>query len=228
MPIEKMIDHTLLKADATEAEVIALCMEAKEAHFASVCINPVFVKTAYRILKGTDVKVCTVIGFPLGANTTEAKAFEAKTAVEQGAMEVDMVIHIGAVKAGDLEGMKGDVSGVVKAAKGACPDCIVKVIIETALLTDAEIEEVSRALLGTGADFVKTSTGFSTGGARAEDVARMKGAVGDGMEVKASGGVRTYADAQKMMDAGATRIGTSNGLTILEESRGEKLPTAIQ
>ncbi|MDN4607061.1 deoxyribose-phosphate aldolase [Sporosarcina highlanderae] len=207
------IDHTLLKADAKKEEIISLCEEAKTYSFASVCVNPAWVKTASEILKGTDVEVCTVIGFPLGASTTEVKAFETKDAIEKGATEIDMVINIGALKSGDDDTVGQDIAGVVDAAKGKA---IVKVIIETSLLTDQEKRKACELSRAAGADFVKTSTGFSTGGATEEDVKLMRGVVGPEMGVKASGGVRSFEDMQKMINAGATRIGASSGVKIMQ------------
>ncbi|QTD41657.1 deoxyribose-phosphate aldolase [Sporosarcina sp. Te-1] len=206
------IDHTLLKADAAKEEIISLCEEAKQYSFASVCVNPAWVATAAKLLNGSDVKVCTVIGFPLGASTSEVKAFETTDAIRKGAQEIDMVINIGALKSGDHDQVRQDIEAVVEAAKGKA---IVKVIIETSLLTDAEKRKACELSLAAGADFVKTSTGFSTGGATAEDVKLMRGVVGPEMGVKASGGVRSYEDMKKMIDAGATRIGASSGVQIM-------------
>jgi len=190
--LAQMIDHTLLKANATKAEVQKLAEEAKEYSFASVCVNPTWVKTAAEILKDTPVKVCTVIGFPLGATTSEVKAFEAKNAIENGATEIDMVINIGALKDKQYEMVEKDIQAVVEAAKGKA---LTKVIIETCLLTDEEKEIACQLSVKAGADFVKTSTGFSTGGATAEDVALMRKTVGPKIGVKASGGVRSLEDA---------------------------------
>lgn len=212
------IDHTLLKADATKEEIIALCEEAKTYSFASVCVNPTWVKTASELLQGTTVKVCTVIGFPLGASTTTVKAFETKDAIENGAGEIDMVINIGALRSGDDDIVGRDIAAVVEAAKGKA---IVKVIIETSLLTDQEKRKACELSRAAGADFVKTSTGFSTGGATAEDVKLMRGVVGPEMGVKASGGVRSFDDLQKMIDAGATRIGASSGVQIMQGLQGD-------
>jgi deoxyribose-phosphate aldolase len=208
-----MIDHTLLKANATEAEIVKLAEEAKEYKFASVCVNPTWVKTAAEILKDAeDVKVCTVIGFPLGATTSETKAFETKNAIENGATEVDMVINIGALKDKQYDLVEKDIKAVVNAAKGKA---LTKVIIETCLLTDEEKEIACKLSVNAGADFVKTSTGFSTGGATVEDIALMRKTVGPDLGVKASGGVRSLEDAQKMIEAGATRIGASSGVAIV-------------
>jgi deoxyribose-phosphate aldolase len=210
--IVKMIDHTLLKADASAEAIVRLAKEAKEYGFASVCVNPAYVKTAYEVLKDTpEVKVCTVIGFPLGANTPETKAFEAANAIANGAAEVDMVINIGALKDKRDDEVERDIRAVVEAAKGKA---LTKVIIETCLLTEEEKIRACRLAAAAGADFVKTSTGFSTGGATVEDVALMRKTVGPDMGVKASGGVRSYEDAVAVVAAGANRIGTSAGVAI--------------
>ena len=211
----KMIDHTILKATTTKAEIEKLCKEAKEQGFASVCVNPCYVKMSYDILKDTPVLVCTVIGFPLGANTTSTKAYEAASAVENGAMEVDMVINVGAVKSGDWELVKNDIQEVAGAAKSVNKDAITKVIIETCYLTDEEKVKVCETILDTDADFVKTSTGFGTGGATVEDITLIKKIVGDKKLIKASGGVRNYDDLVRMAKAGANRIGTSGGVAIV-------------
>ncbi|MDM5229110.1 deoxyribose-phosphate aldolase [Cytobacillus sp. NJ13] len=210
--VAKMIDHTLLKADATKDQIEKICAEAKEYNFASVCVNPAWVKLSSELLNGTEVKVCTVIGFPLGASTPETKAFETKNAIENGATEVDMVINIGALKGGDNELVERDIRAVVDAARGKA---LTKVIIETCLLTEDEKVRACELSVKAGADFVKTSTGFSTGGATAEDIALMRKTVGPEIGVKASGGVRSAEDAQKMIDAGATRIGASSGAAIV-------------
>ncbi len=212
--LARMIDHTLLKPDATQQEVAQLCFEARKYGFASVCVNPTWVSLCTELLKGSSVKVCTVIGFPLGATSSETKAFETETAIKQGATEIDMVINIGALKARDLETVARDIRGVVNAAhpRGA----IVKVIIETVLLTDEEKTIASLISKEAGADFVKTSTGFAGGGATTHDVALMRKAVGPEMGVKASGGVRTFEDAESMIKAGATRIGASAGVKIIQ------------
>ena len=212
--IAKMIDHTILKPEATEKEVLKLCKEAVEYNFASVCINPSMVPVAATALEGTDVEVCTVIGFPLGATTTEVKAFETKDVIEKGATEVDMVINVGKLKERDLEYVKNDITAVVEAAKDKA---LTKVIIETCLLTDEEKVIACQLSKEAGADFVKTSTGFSTGGATAEDVALMRKTVGPHIGVKASGGVRTHEDMVEMVKAGANRIGTSNGVKLLQK-----------
>ncbi|KYD32937.1 deoxyribose-phosphate aldolase [Parageobacillus toebii] len=211
--IAKMIDHTLLKADATKAQIVKLCEEAKQYGFASVCVNPTWVATAAELLKGTDVKVCTVIGFPLGANTPETKAFETKNAIENGAAEVDMVINVGALKDGNDDLVERDIRAVVDVAKGKA---LVKVIIEACLLTEEEKVRACQLAVKAGADYVKTSTGFSTGGATPEDVALMRKTVGPNIGVKASGGVRDMQSAEAMIQAGATRIGTSSGVSIVE------------
>lgn len=210
--ITGIIDHTLLKADATEEQITVLAQEAKEYSFASVCVNPTWVKKAAELLKDApEVKVCTVIGFPLGATTSAVKAFETTNAIENGADEVDMVINIGALKDKNYDLVQSDIQAVVDAAKGKA---LVKVIIETALLTDEEKAKVSELAVKAGADFVKTSTGFSTGGATVEDVALMRKTVGPDVGVKASGGVRGLEDAKVMIEAGATRIGASSGVSI--------------
>ncbi|HOX49001.1 MAG TPA: deoxyribose-phosphate aldolase [Spirochaetales bacterium] len=212
--LAKTIDHTLLKAIGTADQVRELCAEARKFGFASVCVNPVWVPLCAKELAGTGVMVCTVIGFPLGANQSEIKAAEAKLAVAQGAHEVDMVINIGAAKAGDWKTVEEDIGAVVAAAAGKAK---VKVIIETCYLSDAEKAKACEAAQRAGADFVKTSTGFGTGGATPEDVKLMKKAVGGKLQVKASGGVRTYHDAILMLDAGADRIGASSGVAIIAE-----------
>lgn len=212
--IAGMIDHTLLKANATEGEITKLAEEAREYKFASVCVNPAWVKKAATLLADTpEVKVCTVIGFPLGANTPETKAFETKNAIENGATEVDMVINIGALKDKDYELVERDIRAVVEAAKGKA---LTKVIIETALLTDEEKEKACELSVKAGVDFVKTSTGFSTGGATEADIRLMRAAVGPDLGVKASGGVRSREDALKLIEAGATRIGASSGIAIVK------------
>jgi len=208
------IDHTLLKADAGKEAILKLAAEAKEHRFASVCVNPYWVKTAAEVLKDTpEVKVCTVIGFPLGASASEVKAFETAQAIRDGATEVDMVINIGALKDGDDEAVVRDMVAVVESAAGKA---LVKVILETCLLTEEEIERACRLAVSAGVDFVKTSTGFSTGGATIEAVELMAKTVGPGIGVKASGGVRSLADAEAMLAAGATRLGTSAGVAIAQ------------
>ena len=203
------IDHTLLKPIATKADILKLCEEAKQYHFASVCVNPCWVSLCAETLKGTGVKVCTVIGFPLGANTSEIKAAEAALAIKQGADEVDMVINIGALKEGNTDYVYRDILAVRKASEGK----ILKIIIETSYLTDEEKKIACKLSAKAGADFVKTSTGFSNAGATAEDVKLMKEA--SGISVKASGGVRTKEDALKMIEAGASRLGASAGIQII-------------
>ena len=207
-----MIDHTLLKADATRDQIEKLCAEAKKYVFASVCVNPTWVKYSAELLAGTEVKVCTVIGFPLGASTSAVKAFETKDAIANGATEIDMVINIGALKNGEYDVVRDDIKAVVDAANGT----LVKVIIETCLLTDEEKVKACELSVEAGADFVKTSTGFSTGGATAEDIALMRKTVGPDLGVKASGGVRNLEDMKKMIENGATRIGASSGVEIME------------
>lgn len=209
--LAKMIDHTILKAEATEAEVMQLCKEAIEYGFASVCINPSMVKKAATILEGSEVKVCTVIGFPLGATTTEVKAFETEQTIKDGATEVDMVINVGKLKDNNLEYVRNDIAAVVNAAKGKA---LTKVIIESCLLTDEEKVSVCTIAKEVGADFVKTSTGFSTGGATKEDIKLMRETVGPNIGVKASGGVRSNEDAMVMIENGATRIGASASIAI--------------
>lgn len=211
--IAKYIDHTLLKADAKKEQIEILCQEAKEYNFASVCVNPTWVGLASEMLNGTGVDVCTVIGFPLGANTPETKAFETRNAIENGATEVDMVINIGALKSGNTELVEKDIRAVVEAAKGKA---LTKVIIETSLLTEDEKVTACELSVKAGADFVKTSTGFSTGGATVEDIRLMRKVVGPEIGVKASGGVRNAEDANNMIEAGATRIGASSGIAIVK------------
>lgn len=212
------IDHTLLKQDATKSQIEVLCQEAAKYEFASVCVNPTWVSFAAELLTDSPVKVCTVIGFPLGASTTDVKAFETKDAIAKGATEIDMVLNVGALKSGLTEEVQKDIEAVVEAAKGKA---IVKVILETCLLTKDEIVLASQLSKNAGADFVKTSTGFSTGGATAEDVALMKKTVGDDLEVKASGGVRSIEDFNTMVEAGATRIGASSGVLIMEGKKSD-------
>ena len=223
LSVAHMIDHTLLKPDATPDQIAQLCFEARKYGFASVCVNPGHVALCASLLKGTAVKVCTVIGFPLGASAPEVKAFETETALRDGATEIDMVINIGAVKGRDHTLVAQDIAGVVRVAHAA--GALVKVIIETALLSDEE--KVTACLLAkeAGADYVKTSTGFSGGGATVEDISLMRRVVGPEMGVKASGGVSDYDDARHMVDAGATRIGASAGVKILQ---GEKELAAIE
>jgi deoxyribose-phosphate aldolase len=206
-----LIDHTILKPDATAAQVQKICAEAVQHHFRSVCVNPIFVKLVARELAGTGVTTCSVVAFPFGATTTAAKAAETRQAVADGAGEIDMVIAIGAMKAGEHDYVRRDIAEV----KRACGAALLKVIIETCLLTDAEKEVVCRLAQEAGADFVKTSTGYSTGGATVEDVTLMRRVVGSQMGVKASGGVRTFAQALAMVQAGATRIGASAGVAMV-------------
>ena len=213
-----MIDHTLLKPDATQDQIAQLCFEARKHGFASVCVNPTWVELCAKLLKGSPVKVCTVIGFPLGATAPEVKAFETQNALDHGATEIDMVINIGALKARDLDLVAKDIRGVVQAAHAA--GAIVKVIIEAILLTDEEKTIACLLSKEAGADFVKTSTGFASGGATVHDVALMRRVVGPEMGVKAAGGVRTYEDAENMIKAGATRIGASAGVKIIQGPAG--------
>jgi deoxyribose-phosphate aldolase len=213
LDMARHIDHTMLKPEATAAEIDQLCREAEQFHFASVCINPTWVKRAAENLRGTSVPVCTVIGFPLGATTPEIKAMEARRALRDGAREVDMVLNIGALKSGDYDLVRTDIEKVVDAAHDGGALC--KVILETALLTDEEKVVASSLAKGAKADFVKTSTGFGPGGATVYDVALMRETVGPHMGVKASGGVRTADDAEDMIAAGATRIGASAGVEIV-------------
>lgn len=211
MSIAKMIDHTMLKADTKEETILRYCKEAKEYGFASICVNTCFVPLVAKELEGSDVKTCCVVGFPLGAMSTAAKAFEAKQAVADGAEEVDMVINIGAMKDERFDFVREDIKAVVEASKPA----IVKVIIETCLLTDEEKVKACELSVEAGAAFVKTSTGFSTGGATVADVALMKKTVGEKAKVKASGGIRTPEDAKALIEAGADRIGAGNGIVLL-------------
>ena len=212
MNLAKVIDHTLLKPTATRADIEKLCQEAKEHGFFSVCINPCWVSAVRDLLKGSGVKTCTVIGFPLGANTTEAKVFEAKNALENGADELDMVINIGALKGKDYQTVSQDIRQI----RALGNDFVLKVIIETSELTDEEKVKACQLAAEAGADFVKTSTGFSSGGATAHDVALMKKSIPANMQVKASGGVRTRENAQAMLAAGATRLGASSSIKIIE------------
>jgi deoxyribose-phosphate aldolase len=211
--VAAMIDHTLLKPEATKNQIETLCQEAKEHNFFSVCVNPTWVSTASDLLTGSSVKVCTVIGFPLGASTPETKAFETKNAIDNGADEVDMVINIGALKDKDDSLVEKDIRAVVEAAQGRA---LTKVIIETSLLTREEKIRACELSVKAGADYVKTSTGFSTGGATVDDIKLMRQTVGPNIGVKASGGVRNTEDTQKMIEAGATRIGASAGVAILQ------------
>ncbi|HTW63757.1 MAG TPA: deoxyribose-phosphate aldolase [Bryobacteraceae bacterium] len=222
--VANLIDHTLLRADATRADILQLCREARQYNFASVCLNAYWVPLAARELAGSDVKVCTVVGFPLGATSTEAKVAETEAAIAAGAQEIDMVQNIGALRSGDSQAVQQDIEAVVSAAhsRGA----IVKVILETALLSDDQ--KITACLLAkaAGADFVKTSTGFSTAGASVHDVELMRRTVGPTVGVKASGGIRTLEDFDKMAAAGATRVGASAGVKIVEAAREEQAASA--
>jgi deoxyribose-phosphate aldolase len=218
--VASMIDHTLLKPDATRADVDALCREAAEYGFASVCVNPTWVAECARLLRGSPVKVCSVVGFPLGATTPDTKHYETRRALFDGAREIDMVINVGALKSGDLRLTERDIEAVTAPCRET--GAISKVIIEAALLTDDEKVAACTLARAAGADFVKTSTGFGPGGATAADVALMRRVVGAGMGVKAAGGVRDLEGLQAMVAAGATRIGASAGVRIVQESRGEK------
>ena len=213
MELAKYIDHTLLKTDAQRADVTKLIEEAKAYHFASVCVSPIWVSYVSEALRDTGVKTCTVIGFPQGATPSAVKAFETKQAVADGADEVDMVIAVGRLKDGDDAYVKADIEAVVRAARGKA---LTKVIIETCLLTDEEKRRACLLAKEAGADFVKTSTGFAAGGATAADVKLMRESVGEAMGVKAAGGIRSRADAEAMLAAGATRLGTSSGVKIVE------------
>ncbi len=213
MEFNKYFDHTLLKPEATEKDIIRLCEEAKKYDFASVCVNPCFVSLAKEQLKGSNVKVCTVIGFPLGANSSSVKATEASIAVMNGAEEVDMVINVGWVKERRYEDLVYEIALI----KDACEGKLLKVILETCLLTDEEIAYASKASMDAGADFVKTSTGFSKGGATVEAVRIMRETVGDKLGVKASGGIHTLAEAKALIEAGASRLGCSASVKIMEE-----------
>ena len=220
MDYAKMIDHTLLKPEATKEQVKNLCEEAVQYGFHSVCVNSSFVYYCAELLKDSDVKVCTVIGFPLGAMSTAGKAAEAQAAVADGAEELDMVIHVGMIKSGDWDYVKQDIASVVEAAGDKA---IVKVILETCLLTDEEKRKACMICKEAGASFVKTSTGFSNGGATVKDVALMREAVGSDMGVKASGGIRSFQDVRAMVEAGADRIGASSGIAIIREQKeGER------
>jgi len=217
LDLASFIDHTLLKPDATEDGIKLLCEEAKQYNFASVCVNPVNVPLAKELLKGSKVMVCTVVGFPLGANSKETKAFETMQAVAAGADEIDMVINVGALKLNDLDKVRDDIKAVVNAAYGKT----VKVIIETSLLTDEEKYFACKMAKDAGAAFVKTSTGFSGGGATVKDITLMRGAVGENLGVKASGGVKTAEFAKQLIEAGATRIGTSAGISIVQDKESK-------
>ncbi len=212
MNLNKYIDHTLLKPESTKEQILTVCTEAKENDFASVCVNPTWVKTVSEALEGTDVMTCTVIGFPLGANTSAVKAFETKDAIANGADEIDMVINVAALIEGNTELVFEDIKAVVDAANGTT----VKVIIETSLLNDEQKTTACELILKAGAHFVKTSTGFNGGGATKADIELFKSVVKDECKIKASGGVRTYEDAMTMINAGADRIGTSGGVSIIK------------
>lgn len=218
--LKEYIDHTLLKPESRDVDVQQACLDAEKYGFKAICINPVWVSYASHLLHETDVNICTVIGFPLGANTTEIKVDEAIKAVKQGASEVDMVMNIGALKSEDFSLVHNDIQSVVKAVQGKA---IVKVIIETSLLEKNEKIRACEIAKRAGADFVKTSTGFSSGGASVEDIKLMRATVGPEMGVKASGGVRSYEDAAAMIEAGATRIGTSNGMALIDGSLGTEV-----
>jgi len=214
--LNKLIDHTLLKSTATTNDIVTLCEEAKSHQFRSVCIEPLHVVTAKQSLRGSGVLVCTVIGFPLGTNTTSTKVAETRQALLDGADEVDMVIHVGDALEGHFERIEEDIRAVVQAAKGLT----VKVILETCYLTNDQIVKACQAVANAGAHFVKTSTGFGTAGATVEHVKLMKQSIPSNMEVKASGGIRSYEDAKAMIDAGATRLGTSSGIAIVQGTVG--------
>ncbi|MCD8209854.1 MAG: deoxyribose-phosphate aldolase [Coprobacillus sp.] len=216
MAVNKLIDHTLLKATATPEQIKKLCLEAKQYDFMSVCVNTCYVSLAKECLKGSDVKVCTVIGFPLGAMSTKSKVCETTNAIHDGADEIDMVINVGMLQAKEDKYVEKEIHDIKKACKGR----LLKVILETCLLSDEEITRACQLAMSAGADFVKTSTGFSTAGATKEAVALMRKTVGDKLGVKASGGIKTLKDLEVMVEAGATRIGTSNGVTIIEEDLG--------
>ncbi len=224
--LARMIDHTLLKPEATADQIAQLCYEARKHGFAAVCVNPTHVALAAQLLKGSSVAVCTVVGFPLGATPPEVKAYEAQLALDRGATEIDMVINIGALKSKDYEQIARDIRAVVRVCHAHQPPALVKVIIEAALLTDEE--KVAACLLAKacGADYVKTSTGFASGGATVADVALMRRAVGPNVGVKAAGGVRTRDEAQAMVEAGATRIGASAGVKIVQEAEAGSRPTS--
>lgn len=214
-PLSKYIDHTLLKQDADEEQIRVLCHEALKYGFASVCVNSCYTRLVSDTLSGSNVKTCCVVGFPLGAMLTEAKAFEAKVSIESGAQEIDMVINIGALKSGNRDFVQKDIAAVVAECRGKA---LLKVIIEACLLSSEEIEIVCKLAKEAGADYVKTSTGFSSGGAKAEDVALMRKTVGSDIGVKASGGIRDLEVALEMIKAGASRIGTSSGVKIIEQA----------
>jgi len=218
--LARYIDHTLLKPEATAEQIKQVCREALQYHFASVCVNPSYVELVARELSGSDVKTCSVVGFPLGATLPEVKAFEAEKAIELGAQEIDMVMNIGALKSGDEELVGRDIEAVVEVAHGR--NALVKVIIEAALLTDDEKVKACLIAKRAGADYVKTSTGFGPGGATVEDVKLMRATVGPSMGVKAAGGIRTLEKALAMIEAGANRIGASAGVKIVQEALKER------
>jgi deoxyribose-phosphate aldolase len=214
IPLNEYIDYTILKPETTHDQVIQVCEEAKQYQFVAVCVNSCFVPLVASLMQGSGVKICSTIGFPLGCTTSKMKAFEVQDAIQNGAQEVDMVINVGALKSGDVEYVERDIAAVVAAARGSA---LVKVILETCLLTDDEIVTACTLAHNAGADFVKTSTGFNTAGATVEHVALMRNTVGDSMGVKASGGIRTREAALQMIEAGASRIGTSSGVAIMQE-----------
>jgi deoxyribose-phosphate aldolase len=216
MKIEQYIDHTLLKQQASEEQIIKICTEAKEYGFASVCANAYYTSLVSKELKGSNVKTCIVVGFPLGATTKEVKAFEAKQAIENGAQEIDMVVNVGAIKSNKYDVVKEDIKAVVEASKGRA---LVKVILETCLLTDDEKVKVCEICKEVNVDFVKTSTGFSTGGATVHDIKLMRETVGPNMGVKAAGAVRTAEDAKAVIEAGASRIGASSSIAIVNGTK---------
>jgi len=215
----KMIDHTNLNPTASVEDIKQLCTEAKEHEFASVCVNPIYVPLSAKMLEESSVKVCTVVGFPLGANTTETKSFETRNAIKNGAQEIDMVMNLGAFKSGAYEIFKSDIKAVVDATKtaGVTSDIIVKVILETCYLNEDEIVKACEIAKDAGVDFIKTSTGFGEYGARVEDVSLMRKTVGRDVGVKASGGIKNFEDALNMLDAGANRIGASSGVAIVTD-----------
>lgn len=215
MEYNKYIDHTLLKAEATSKDIEKLCKEARKYKFMSVCVNPCFIPLCKELLKGSEVKICTVVGFPLGMMSAASKAFETKQALLEGADEIDMVINIGRLKEGNLDYVKQEIASL----KAICKEHVLKVIIETCLLTDEEKVTACKLAKEAGADFVKTSTGFSKWGAKKEDIELMRKAVGPEMGVKASGGISNFEEMKQMIDAGATRIGTSRGVTLMEEAK---------
>lgn len=217
--VARLIDHTLLKPDASAEQIAQLCQEAREYHFASVCVNSTWVPLAADLLKGSDVAVCTVVGFPLGASPPEVKAYDAQLAIQNGATEIDMVMNIGTLKSRDIKGLYRDIATV--AATSHAYNVICKVILETSQITDEEKVIASQVARMAGADFVKTSTGFGGGGATVADISLMRKVVGPGLGIKASGGVRTYEDTLAMVEAGATRIGASAGVAIVAGEHGE-------